>query len=182
MPGPGGASKIRRTETSRQTVCQLLPTWGGSVAKLAKLDTKADSHRTSVPQLHPYLATVAPKNDGECHRVGGVADQVHLAVRLSRTASLTDLVSEVKTWLKEQVLAFRSSLGDGVPAHGVDPFGSVVLPFSKQAVCFPPLPKQAAWSSSNAKAWLNAAATLQALREASTISMGNPKNFPREIG
>jgi putative transposase len=49
------------------------------------------------PQLHAYLATVARHGDGECYRVDGVADHVHLALRLSRTASLADLVSELKT-------------------------------------------------------------------------------------
>ena len=60
-----------------------------------------------LPKLHAYLATVARKNDGESYRVGGVADHVHLAIRLSRTVALADLVSELKTssskWLKEQV-------------------------------------------------------------------------------
>lgn len=58
-------------------------------------------------QLHAYLATIARHGDGECYRVGGVADHVHLAIRLSRTLALADLVSELKTssskWLKEQV-------------------------------------------------------------------------------
>ena len=49
------------------------------------------------PQLHAYLATVARHGDGECYRVGGVADHVHLALRLSRTVTLADLVSELKT-------------------------------------------------------------------------------------
>jgi REP element-mobilizing transposase RayT len=59
-----------------------------------------------LPQLHAYLATVARHGDGECYRVGGVADHVHFALRLSRTMALADLVSELKTsstkWLKEQ--------------------------------------------------------------------------------
>ncbi len=59
-----------------------------------------------LPNLHAYLATVARKNDGECYRVGGVTDHVHLALRLSRTVALADLVSELKTssskWMKEQ--------------------------------------------------------------------------------
>ncbi len=58
------------------------------------------------PQLHAYLATIARHGDGECYRVGGVADHIHLALRLSRTVALADLVSELKTssskWLKEQ--------------------------------------------------------------------------------
>jgi putative transposase len=61
-------------------------------------DTRAD--------LHAYLATIARHADGECYRVGGVADHVHLAVRLSRTCTIADLVSELKTsstrWLKDK--------------------------------------------------------------------------------
>jgi putative transposase len=58
------------------------------------------------PDLHAYLATVARHGDGECYRAGGVADHVHLAIRLSRTISIADLVSELKTssskWLKDR--------------------------------------------------------------------------------
>jgi REP element-mobilizing transposase RayT len=56
--------------------------------------------------LHAYLATVARNVDCECFRVGGVADHVHLAVRLSRTLSMAKLIEELKTssskWLKTQ--------------------------------------------------------------------------------
>jgi len=56
------------------------------------------------PALHAYLATVARNADCECFRVGGVADHVHLAVRLSRTITMAQLVEELKTssskWLK----------------------------------------------------------------------------------
>ena len=42
----------------------------------------------------------------ECYRVGGVEDHVHLAIRLSRTITIADLVQKVKTsssrWIKEQ--------------------------------------------------------------------------------
>jgi len=59
-----------------------------------------------LPDLHAYLATVARHNDGGCYRAGGVADHVHLAVRLSRTCTIADLVSELKTssskWLKDK--------------------------------------------------------------------------------
>ena len=55
-------------------------------------------------QLHAYLATVARNLDCECYRVGGVADHVHLAIRLSRTLTVANLVGELKTssskWLK----------------------------------------------------------------------------------
>ena len=58
------------------------------------------------PPLHAYLATVARNAGCECYRVGGVADHVHLAVRLSRTSTIADLVRELKAssskWLKTQ--------------------------------------------------------------------------------
>lgn len=58
------------------------------------------------PALHAYLATVARNADCECFRVGGVADHVHLAIRLSRTITVAKLVEELKTssskWLKTQ--------------------------------------------------------------------------------
>jgi putative transposase len=58
------------------------------------------------PPLYAYLATVARNAGCECFRVGGVADHVHLAVRVSRTISIAQLVEELKTssskWLKTQ--------------------------------------------------------------------------------
>jgi REP element-mobilizing transposase RayT len=58
------------------------------------------------PNLHAYLATVARNVDCECYRVGGVADHVHLAVRLSRTITMAKLIEELKTssskWLITQ--------------------------------------------------------------------------------
>jgi REP element-mobilizing transposase RayT len=58
------------------------------------------------PALHGYLATVARGTDCECYRVGGVADHVHLAIRLARTLTTAKLVEELKTssskWLKNQ--------------------------------------------------------------------------------
>ena len=57
-------------------------------------------------KLHAYLATVARNTDCECYRVGGMADHVHLAIRLSRTVPIADLVENLKTssskWLKNQ--------------------------------------------------------------------------------
>jgi REP element-mobilizing transposase RayT len=58
------------------------------------------------PALHAYLATVARNADCECFRVGGVADHVHLAIRLARTVTVAALIEELKTssskWLKTQ--------------------------------------------------------------------------------
>jgi putative transposase len=58
------------------------------------------------PHLHAYLATGARNAKCEGYRVGGTADHVHLAVRLSRTTAIAGLVEELKTssskWLKMQ--------------------------------------------------------------------------------
>jgi putative transposase len=58
------------------------------------------------PKLHAYMATVARNSDCEAYCVGGVADHVHLAIRLSRTISIAKLVETLKTasskWLKVQ--------------------------------------------------------------------------------
>jgi REP element-mobilizing transposase RayT len=58
------------------------------------------------PKVHAYLATVARGIGCEAYRVGGVADHVHLAIRLSRTVTIADLVQELKTassrWVKTQ--------------------------------------------------------------------------------
>ena len=73
-------------------------------------------------KTHAFLAGVVRQCDCEAYRVGGVADHVHLAVRLSRTLSVADLVKEVKTasskWLKAQDPAFAEfywQQGYGVP-------------------------------------------------------------------
>ena len=42
-------------------------------------------------------ATVARNAGCECFRVGGVADHVHLAVSMSRTATTAKLIEELKT-------------------------------------------------------------------------------------
>jgi len=69
-------------------------------------DRRAFIDSVTRPKLHAYLATVARNADCECYRTGGVADHVHLAVRLSRTLSVADLVENLKTssskWIKTQ--------------------------------------------------------------------------------
>ena len=58
------------------------------------------------PRLHGFLATVGRDSGCEAYRVGGVADHVHLAIRLSRTITIAKLVETLKTsssqWLKEE--------------------------------------------------------------------------------
>ncbi len=57
-------------------------------------------------KLHAYLAEVARNAGCECYRVGGVADHVHLGIRLSRTLTIAELIENLKTssskWLKTQ--------------------------------------------------------------------------------
>ncbi|AEU35641.1 IS200/IS605 family transposase [Granulicella mallensis] len=58
------------------------------------------------PKLHAYLATVTRNAGCECYRVGGVADHIHLAILLSQTLAVAELVKELKIssskWLKAQ--------------------------------------------------------------------------------
>jgi REP element-mobilizing transposase RayT len=55
-------------------------------------------------ELYPYLATILRNGGCECYRIGGVADHVHLAIRLSRTANVAKVVAELKAssskWIK----------------------------------------------------------------------------------
>ena len=63
-------------------------------------------------KFHAFLAGAVRQCDCEAYRIGGVADHVHLAVRLSRTVSVADTVKSVKTasskWLKAQDPAFTT--------------------------------------------------------------------------
>jgi REP element-mobilizing transposase RayT len=56
--------------------------------------------------LHAYLAGAARKAGCQCLRAGGMADHVHLAVRLSRTVAIAALVEDLKTsssrWLRSR--------------------------------------------------------------------------------
>ncbi|QHN02326.1 IS200/IS605 family transposase [Granulicella sp. WH15] len=58
------------------------------------------------PALYAYLATVARNAECECFRVGGVADHVHLALRMPRTATVAEIVEQLKVssskWIKTQ--------------------------------------------------------------------------------
>ncbi len=68
--------------------------------------------------LHAYLATVAREHGCESYRVGGAEDHVHLAVRLSRTITVANLVEQLKTcsskWLKSKSPSFSWQRGYAV--------------------------------------------------------------------
>ena len=64
------------------------------------------------PRMHAYLATVCRDSQCEAYRVGGVADHVHLAVRLGRTISQSELLEKIKktssAWIKTQANQYGS--------------------------------------------------------------------------
>jgi REP element-mobilizing transposase RayT len=77
------------------------------------------------PDLYAYLAVVARNNGCECYRVGGTADHVHLAVRLSRTLASAKLLEDLKTqsskWLKRKspaLTGFAWQAGYGIFSLG----------------------------------------------------------------
>ena len=85
------------------------------------------------PKLHAYLATVARNAGCEAYRVGGVVDHVHLAIRLSRTITIADLVETLKTssskWVKTQspdLADFSWQRGYGIFSIGRSQLGDLV--------------------------------------------------------
>jgi putative transposase len=88
-------------------------------------------HEDIVPNLHAYLAGTARKLDCECFRVGGVADHIHLAVRLASTRTAAKVVSEIKTgssaWMKQQGVAnFAWQRGYGLFSVGPADIGVLI--------------------------------------------------------
>jgi putative transposase len=76
--------------------------------------------------LYAYLATVARNAGCECYRVGGMADHVHLALKLSRTITVAKLIETIKTsstkWLKTQSPALTNfAWQNGYGAFSVGP-------------------------------------------------------------
>ena len=72
--------------------------------------------------LHAYLATVVRDMDCECYRAGGVADHVHLAVRLSRTVTAAELAGKLKTTSSKWIKAKFPDLGDFAWQNGYGAF------------------------------------------------------------
>ena len=77
-------------------------------------------------ELYAYLSTIVRNAGCECFRVGGTADHVHLAIRISRTKSVSDLVEGLKSssskWLKtKSQLLERFAWQRGYAAFSVGP-------------------------------------------------------------
>ncbi len=58
------------------------------------------------PRLHAYVGGICRRFDSPLLAMGGVADHVHLFISLGKTASLSDLMLNIKRdtskWMKEQ--------------------------------------------------------------------------------
>jgi REP element-mobilizing transposase RayT len=95
-------------------------------------------HDETTAALHAYLAGTARKLDCECFRVGGVADHVHLAVKLATTRTAAKFVSEMKTgssqWMKQQGVAkFAWQRGYGLFSVGPADIAALVQYIDAQA-------------------------------------------------
>jgi putative transposase len=75
--------------------------------------------------LYAYLATVARELGCECYRVGGMADHVHLSVRMSREVAVAELVGKLKSlsshWLKHDRGLLEFAWQRGYAAFSVGP-------------------------------------------------------------
>jgi putative transposase len=85
------------------------------------------------PAVHGYLATVARNLGCEAYRVGGVSDHVHLAIRLSRTITIADLVKELKTSSSQSIKEQWPALANFSWQRGYGVFS--VAPRDKDALC-----------------------------------------------
>lgn len=96
-------------------------------------DRQAFLNREIRPQVHAYLSTVARNMDCEAYRVGGVEDHVHLAIRLSRTVTMADLVAELKTSSSKSIKKQWPGLKEFSWQRGYGVFSA--SPKDKDALC-----------------------------------------------
>lgn len=87
--------------------------------------------------LHAYIAGTVRQLGCECVRVGGVADHVHIALRLPPTKIAAKVVSEIKTgataWMKRQgVAGFAWQRGYGLFSVSPADVDAVVLYIDRQ--------------------------------------------------
>jgi putative transposase len=89
--------------------------------------------------LHSYLAGTARKLGCECFRAGGIADHIHLAVRLAPARMGAKVVSEIKTgssaWMKQQgVTNFAWQRGYGMFSVSPADLGALIRYIDQQEV------------------------------------------------
>lgn len=73
-------------------------------------------------RLYPYMAQLVRDKGSECYRIGGVEDHVHLAIRLSKTVTLSKMISEVKTGTSKWLKGVSSSLSEFAWQEGYGAF------------------------------------------------------------
>ena len=81
-------------------------------------------------ELHAYIGGIVRNRKGELLAAGGIADHMHLLLRLAADRSISDVVRDIKSnssgWLREHRLAqFRWQ--DGYGAFTLSPSGIPVL-------------------------------------------------------
>jgi REP element-mobilizing transposase RayT len=70
-------------------------------------------------EMHRYLGGIAKQEDCPVLTVGGTADHVHVLVQLGRTATVADLVKELKRiWIRQRVPEFSWQAGYGAFSVG----------------------------------------------------------------
>ena len=90
-------------------------------------------HGDARSSLHAYLAKVGRNAGCDCYRVGGVADHVHVAIRLSRTITIADLVEQLKTTSSKWLKAYSDDLAEFAWQRGYACFS--VGPGDVDALC-----------------------------------------------
>jgi REP element-mobilizing transposase RayT len=75
-------------------------------------------------ELHSYLGGIAKNLGCQPLGVGGVADHVHVLVRMSKTVALSDLIRDLKanssSWVKQRVPSFAWQAGYGAFSFAAD--------------------------------------------------------------
>lgn len=88
-------------------------------------------------ELHGFIAGVVRTFGCECFRVGGVADHVHVAMRLAVTKDAATVVSEMKSasslWMKQHHGGFAWQRGYGLFSVGPADLDALVRYIDGQA-------------------------------------------------
>lgn len=75
-------------------------------------------------ELHAYLGGIAKNLGCQPLGIGGVADHVHVLVRMSKTVALSDLIRDLKanssSWVKQWVPGFAWQAGYGAFSFAAD--------------------------------------------------------------
>jgi len=91
------------------------------------------------PELYAYITSIVASHGGYIHKIGGVADHVHLFIKLPRTISMSHFLEEIKKnsskWIKtkhQKYCNFSWQKGYGVFSVSESQFQAVVTYISNQ--------------------------------------------------